>query len=116
MRYAADVRKIWYCRLWEKPYYYIIPHLIVAATLYLTLGGVGLLWCLYVPMLVVYNFTWAVNSICHMQSVGYRTFETSDHSKNNFWVGLGALARATTTITTPSHVAPLTAVAGGNST
>ena len=90
LRYAADVRKIWYCRLWESPYLYIIPHLIVAAILYLTLGGVGLLWCLYVPMLVVYNFTWAVNSICHMESLGYRSFETTDHSKNNFWVGLGA--------------------------
>ena len=50
----------------------------------------GLLWCLYVPMLVVYNFTWAVNSICHMPSLGYRSFETTDHSKNNFWIGLGA--------------------------
>jgi stearoyl-CoA desaturase (delta-9 desaturase) len=41
-------------------------------------------------MLVVYNFTWAVNSICHMPKMGYRSFETTDHSKNNFWVGLGA--------------------------
>jgi stearoyl-CoA desaturase (Delta-9 desaturase) len=51
---------------------------------------VGLLWCLYVPMLVVYNFTWAVNSVCHMPSLGYRSFDTTDHSKNNFWIGLGA--------------------------
>ncbi len=90
LRYAADVRKIWYCQLWERPYFYIIPHLLVAAMLYFTLGGVGLLWCLYVPMLVVYNFTWAVNSVCHMDNLGYRSFETTDHSKNNFWVGLGA--------------------------
>lgn len=90
LRYAADVRKIWYCRLWERPVFYIIPHLCVAAALYLAFGGKGLLWCLYVPMLVVYNFTWAVNSICHMPSLGYRTFTTSDQSKNNFWVGLGA--------------------------
>ncbi len=90
LRYAADVRKIWYCRLWERPYFYVLPHLAVAALFYFTLGGVGLLWCLYVPMLVVYNFTWAVNSICHMPSLGYRSFETTDHSKNNFWIGLGA--------------------------
>jgi len=43
MRYAADVRKIWYCRLWERPYLYVLPHLSVAALLYFTLGGVGLL-------------------------------------------------------------------------
>jgi sn-1 stearoyl-lipid 9-desaturase len=95
MRYAADVRKIWYCRLWERPYLYVLPHLSVAALLYFTVGGVGLLWCLYVPMLVVYNFTWAVNSICHMPSLGYRSFETTDHSKNNFWIGLGAFSPAT---------------------
>lgn len=90
LRYAADVRKIWYCRLWERPLFYIIPHLIVAALLYVTLGGAGLLWCLYVPMFVIYNFTWAVNSVCHMPSFGYRSFDTTDHSKNNFWIGLGA--------------------------
>ena len=27
LRYAADVRKIWYCRLWERPYFYVLPHL-----------------------------------------------------------------------------------------
>ena len=91
LRYAADVRKIWYCRLWERSYLYVLPHLAVAALLYFTVGGIGLLWCLYVPMLLIYNFTWAVNSICHMPSLGYRRFETNDHSKNNFWVGLAAL-------------------------
>jgi fatty-acid desaturase len=90
LRYAADVRKVWYCRLWERPYLYVIPHLAVAAVLYFTFGGVGLLWCLYVPMLIIYNLTWAVNSICHLPNYGYRSFETSDQSKNNFWIGLGA--------------------------
>lgn len=91
LRYAADVRKIWYCKLWENTALYVLPHLALAALLYFTLGLAGMLWCLYVPILVVYNFTWAVNSICHMKQFGYRTFETSDESKNNFWVGLGAL-------------------------
>jgi fatty-acid desaturase len=90
LRYASDVRKIWYCKLWETSALYVLPHLFVAGILYATLGLSGMLWCLYVPMLVVYNMTWAVNSICHMPSLGYRSFETSDMSKNNFWVGLGA--------------------------
>ena len=90
LRYASDVRKIWYCRLWERSYLYVLPHIAVATTLYLTLGFAGMLWCLYVPMLIVYNVTWAVNSICHMPKLGYRTFETSDHSKNNYFVGLMA--------------------------
>ncbi|MEP7071756.1 MAG: acyl-CoA desaturase [Verrucomicrobiota bacterium] len=90
-RYAADVRKIWYCRFWEQPWLYILPHLAVALTLCYFFGVAGMLWCLYVPMLIIYNVTWAVNSICHMPQFGYRSFETSDRSKNNFWVGLTAL-------------------------
>ena len=91
LRYAADVRRIWYCKLWENSAIYVIPHLAVAAVLWVTFGFSGLLWCLYVPLLIAYNCTWAVNSICHMKQFGYRSFDTSDESKNNFWVGLGAL-------------------------
>ena len=47
-----------------------------------------MLWCLYVPMLVMYNVTWAVNSICHMPRFGYRTFDTSDQSRNNLLIGV----------------------------
>jgi stearoyl-CoA desaturase (delta-9 desaturase) len=47
-----------------------------------------MLWCLYVPMLIIYNVTWSVNSICHMPQLGYRSFETSDQSRNNFWIGV----------------------------
>ncbi|HEY5895075.1 MAG TPA: acyl-CoA desaturase [Chthoniobacterales bacterium] len=91
LRYASDVRKIWYCKLFENRLMYVLPHIAVAAALWFTLGPAGMLWCLYFPMMVLYNFTWAVNSICHLPSVGYRTFETTDHSRNNFWVSLGAL-------------------------
>jgi stearoyl-CoA desaturase (delta-9 desaturase) len=90
MRYAADVRKIWYCRLWERPYLYVLPHLTLAIGLLWAFGFSGMLWCLYVPMLVIYNMTWAVNSICHMPRYGYRSFDTSDQSRNNFWIGVGA--------------------------
>ncbi len=89
-RYASDVRKIWYCRWFEHTWIYVFPHLFLAITLWLTLGFAGMLWCIYVPMLVMYNMTWAVNSICHMPRFGYRNFETSDQSRNNFWIGLGA--------------------------
>src|SRR5207253_9874329 len=86
-RYAADVSKIWHCRLWERSWLYVLPHLAVATTPYLTLGWAGLLWCLDVPMLVIYNVTWSINSICHMLQFGYRSFDTSDHSRSNFWIG-----------------------------
>ena len=45
-RYAADVSRIWYCRLWENSALYVIPHLLVAATLFTFFGLGGLLWCL----------------------------------------------------------------------
>jgi fatty-acid desaturase len=87
-RYAADVRQIWYCRLWENSALYVLPHLFVATALFLSFGFSGMLWCLYVPMLVNYNVTWAVNSICHMSQFGYRSFDTSDQSRNNYLIGV----------------------------
>jgi stearoyl-CoA desaturase (delta-9 desaturase) len=39
-------------------------------------------------MLVIYNVTWSVNSICHMRQFGYRSFDTSDQSRNNLWIGV----------------------------
>ena len=87
-RYAADVRKIWYCRLWENSALYVLPHLLVVMILFLSFGFAGMLWCIYVPMLLIYNVTWAVNSICHMPRFGYRSFDTSDHSRNNYLIGV----------------------------
>ena len=87
-RYAADVRKIWYCRLWENSALYVLPHLAVATVLFFSFGFAGMLWCIYFPMLLIYNVTWAVNSICHMPQFGYRSFDTSDHSRNNYLIGV----------------------------
>jgi len=66
----------------------VLPHLAVATVLFLTFGFAGMLWCIYVPMLLIYNVTWAVNSICHMPRFGYRSFDTSDHSRNNYLIGV----------------------------
>jgi stearoyl-CoA desaturase (delta-9 desaturase) len=90
-RWAADARRYWYVRWMERPWVYLLPHLACAAVLWAVLGGYGLLWCLYFPLLFVYNFTWAVNSICHWPTAGYRSHETSDRSRNVFWVALGSL-------------------------
>ncbi len=47
----------------ERTRVYLLPHLACAAVLWAVLGGYGLLWSLYFPLLFVYNFTWAVNSV-----------------------------------------------------
>lgn len=43
-------------------------------------------WGVALRTVVVYHGTWAVNSASHMW--GYRNFETTDGSRNNWWVSL----------------------------
>jgi sn-2 palmitoyl-lipid 9-desaturase len=45
-----------------------------------------LLWGLAVRMVIVFHATWFVNSATHMW--GYRNYETTDDSRNLWWVGL----------------------------
>lgn len=45
-----------------------------------------LLWGLFLRMAVVFHVTWFVNSATHMW--GYRNYETTDDSRNLWWVGL----------------------------
>jgi len=54
------------------------------------IGGLnGLLWGGFVRLFLALNFTWSVNSFCHI--IGGRMFNTSDKSKNNFIVGILAM-------------------------
>jgi stearoyl-CoA desaturase (delta-9 desaturase) len=91
LRWAKDTRSHWHVRAMERPWVYLLPHLAMAAAFWAAFGFHGLLWCLYVPVLFVYNFTWAVNSVCHWPTAGYRNYDTSDRSRNVFWVGIGSL-------------------------
>jgi stearoyl-CoA desaturase (delta-9 desaturase) len=79
---APDCRQVWYLRLLEGRLAYAAPHLLVAAAIYAWLGLPGLLYGLYLPMLVLQHHTWAINSLTHLRKLGYRTFETSDDSVN----------------------------------
>ena len=45
-------------------------------------------WGMFVRLLYVYHITWFVNSASHIW--GYRNYETSDDSRNLWWVGLTA--------------------------
>ena len=45
-----------------------------------------LIWGLFVRLIFVLHSTWFVNSASHMW--GYRNYETSDLSRNNWWVAL----------------------------
>ena len=50
------------------------------------LGVSWLVWGLAVRMVIVFHVTWFVNSATHMW--GYRNYETTDDSRNLWWVGL----------------------------
>ncbi len=50
------------------------------------IGVSWLLWGLAVRMVYVFHVTWFVNSATHIW--GYRNYETSDDSRNLWWVGL----------------------------
>jgi stearoyl-CoA desaturase (delta-9 desaturase) len=49
-------------------------------------GWSGLLWGGLVRIFLTHHVTWSVNSICH--TFGRREFETPDHSRNEWLVGL----------------------------
>ncbi len=46
----------------------------------------GFIWGALVRILLVHHITWSVNSVCHLW--GSRPFRTSDHSRNNPFVGV----------------------------
>ena len=52
----------------------------------LPLGVSWLVWGLALRMVIVFHVTWLVNSASHMW--GYRNYETTDNSRNLWWVGL----------------------------
>ncbi len=55
--------------------------------LVLSFGGFGAFcWAVFVPVVLGWHSTWLVNSATHLW--GYRTHETKDDSRNNWWVAL----------------------------
>lgn len=85
---APDVRADVWCRWLEKPPVYGLTHLAIAGSIYAAFGLPGLLWGLYVPVVVLAHATFAVNSICHMPRFGARPNETRDDSRNVGWLAL----------------------------
>lgn len=55
----------------------------------LQLAASWLVWGVYVRTVLVWHITWSVNSLTHL--FGYRTYETGEDSRNNWFVGLVAM-------------------------
>lgn len=89
---TADERKRYAADLISDPFYRVLHTYGVGLTL--ALGGLLFLaggwsfvvWGIFVRLVVVYQFTWLVNSAAH--TVGYRSFRTDDRSTNCWWVAI----------------------------
>lgn len=73
-----------YMRWLDKNYFYLV--LASYVLLYLVGGLPYLFWGGFFRTAWTLHVTWFVNSAAHRW--GYRTFETSDKSRNNWWVAL----------------------------
>ena len=83
-RYVPDLKEDRLMQMFERTYpLWLFGH---AAVIYLLLGLPGLFWAVCVRMTMAYHSTWFVNSATHLW--GYRNYETTDASRNLWWVAL----------------------------
>ena len=83
-RYVPDLREDRLMLMFERTYpLWLFGH---AGLIFLALGWPGLVWAVCVRMVFAYHSTWFVNSATHLW--GYRNYETTDESRNLWWVAL----------------------------
>lgn len=83
-RYAPDMAQDKFLVFLDRNH--MIPVITLAVLLYALGGWPFVVWGMFVRSVLVYHSTWLVNSASHVW--GYRTFKTTDQSKNNWWVAL----------------------------
>ncbi|NQV23947.1 MAG: fatty acid desaturase [Rhodopirellula sp.] len=83
-RFAPDLVKDPILQFFEKTYGLWLVGF--AALLYAVGGMPMLIWGVCVRLTVAYHTTWLINSASHLW--GYRTYETTDDSRNLWWAGL----------------------------
>ena len=91
-RYAPDLAKDPVMRFLHKAF--LPSHVLMGVALF-SVGYFGwnaytgwsfVAWGMFVRLVYVLHVTWFVNSATHLW--GYRTYETTDDSKNLWWVGI----------------------------
>ncbi len=83
-KYAPDMAKDKVLIFLDK--HHIIPSIVLAVILYVLGGWSFVVWGIFVRSVIVYHSTWLVNSASHVW--GYRSYKTTDQSRNNWWVAL----------------------------
>ena len=69
--------------------FHALPGILLAIACYLIDGWSGLLWGFLLSTIILYHGTFLVNSVCHI--FGTRRYNTTDQSRNNFWVAIATL-------------------------
>jgi stearoyl-CoA desaturase (delta-9 desaturase) len=83
-RYTKDIADDPVYRFLQK---FFIPIQVVLGLFLYWLGGWPfVIWGIFVRLVVVFHFTWFVNSATH--KFGYQSHESHDHSTNCWWVAL----------------------------
>lgn len=66
--------------------YHLVPPILYAAAMQVAFGWEGLLWGFFISTVVLWHGTFTINSLSHV--FGSRRYETTDTSRNNFWLAL----------------------------
>ncbi len=66
--------------------YHMVPGITLAVLCFLLGGWQWLVWGFFVSTVLLYHGTFSVNSLAHLW--GSRRYETTDDSRNNFWIAL----------------------------
>jgi len=98
-RYCPDLRKEPILRFVHKTFFlWVVLGLAIPFFFGWVLGGAiqdgltALLWGGAVRLFLLHHFTFSINSLCHF--FGKRTYETTDHSTNLFWLAPFTLGEA----------------------
>ncbi|HEY7785951.1 MAG TPA: acyl-CoA desaturase [Pyrinomonadaceae bacterium] len=65
---------------------FIFPWVLTAVVCYAVAGWRGVLWGGVIRTILLWHFTWCINSVCHVW--GRRPNATKDESRNVWWLGL----------------------------
>ncbi len=85
---SDDLKKMWPVQLAQGIIPSALAHLAYAALIYSQVGLPGLLFGLYLPLVMSYQFCWMlIASLCHTTRFGVRNHNTPDLSRNICWLG-----------------------------
>jgi sn-2 palmitoyl-lipid 9-desaturase len=84
LRLAPDLAKSAYYRWLDR--YFLLLQIPLAVVLYACGGWSFVVYGILVRSVVLWHSTWLINSANHM--VGYRSHQTTDNSRNLWWVAL----------------------------